>query len=128
MSWAPEGTGLWGQAVRGIFWSGPLWFIAKCGFFIYVQMWIRWTLPRIRIDQVLYSCVQVMFPIALVALVGHALWLMIPADSLIGQGFNIVLGVVGAITAIAIIGIAAYGYANGRRMVGYLAVEQKPGW
>lgn len=106
--------------------SGPLWFIAKCIFMVYVQMWIRWTLPRIRIDQVLYSCVQVMFPIGLVALVGHSCWLLIPEGFFV-SAVNVILAIIGAVVAISIVGIMIYGYLNGRRMVGYLAVEQLPG-
>jgi len=46
---------------------------------VFVQMWLRWTLPRPRIDQVLYACVKVMLPGACVLLLGGALWeLMIP--------------------------------------------------
>jgi hypothetical protein len=41
---------------------------------IYVQMWIRWTLPRPRIDQVLYACVKVLLPLACVLLLGAAIW------------------------------------------------------
>jgi hypothetical protein len=42
-------------------------------------MWIRWTLPRPRIDQVLYACVQVLLPITCVLLLGAALWqLLVP--------------------------------------------------
>lgn len=46
---------------------------------IFVQMWIRWTLPRPRIDQVLYACVKVLLPLACVLLLGAALWqLLVP--------------------------------------------------
>jgi hypothetical protein len=42
-------------------------------------MWLRWTLPRPRIDQVLYACVKVLLPLACVMLLGAALWqLLIP--------------------------------------------------
>jgi hypothetical protein len=41
---------------------------------IFVQMWLRWTLPRPRIDQVLYACVKVLLPLACVLLLGAALW------------------------------------------------------
>src|SRR5205085_653139 len=43
-------------------------FSAKCLGIIYVQMWLRWTLPRPRIDQVLYACVKVLLPLACVLL------------------------------------------------------------
>jgi NADH-quinone oxidoreductase subunit H len=41
---------------------------------IFAQMWLRWTLPRPRIDQVLYACVKVLLPLACVLLLGAALW------------------------------------------------------
>ena len=51
------GDNLLARGINGLLFSGPLWFVAKCVFFLYVQLWLRWTLPRIRIDQVLYACV-----------------------------------------------------------------------
>ena len=38
------------------------WFSAKVMILIFVQIWLRWTLPRIRIDQVLHACVKVLLP------------------------------------------------------------------
>ncbi|HEV8377238.1 MAG TPA: NADH-quinone oxidoreductase subunit NuoH [Tepidisphaeraceae bacterium] len=49
-------------------------FVAKAGIIIFVQMWLRWTLPRPRIDQVLYACVKVLLPLACVILLGATLW------------------------------------------------------
>jgi NADH-quinone oxidoreductase subunit H len=40
----------------------PLWFVAKSTFLVWVQMWFRWTLPRIRIDQVMHACVKYLLP------------------------------------------------------------------
>ena len=44
-------------------------------------MWLRWTLPRPRIDQVLYACVKVLLPLACVLLLGAALWQLLDARS-----------------------------------------------
>jgi len=52
-------------------------FLAKCAILIYVQMWIRWTLPRPRIDQVLYACVKVLLPLACLLLLGAAFWALV---------------------------------------------------
>jgi NADH-quinone oxidoreductase subunit H len=58
---------------------GAAIFVLKCFTIIYVQMWIRWTLPRPRIDQVLYACVKVLLPLTCVLLAGAAVWqLMVP--------------------------------------------------
>jgi NADH-quinone oxidoreductase subunit H len=51
------------------------WVVLKGFGLIFTQMWIRWTLPRIRIDQVLYVCVKVLLPASLITLVGTAVWL-----------------------------------------------------
>lgn len=54
-------------------------FVIKCIAIVFVQMWMRWTLPRPRIDQVLYTCVKVLLPLGCLLLLGAALWqLLIP--------------------------------------------------
>jgi NADH-quinone oxidoreductase subunit H len=54
-------------------------FASKAMAIIFVQMWLRWTLPRPRIDQVLYACVKVLLPMSCVILLGAALWqLLVP--------------------------------------------------
>ncbi|MEO6436074.1 MAG: NADH-quinone oxidoreductase subunit NuoH [Tepidisphaeraceae bacterium] len=49
-------------------------FATKALALIFMQMWIRWTLPRPRIDQVLYACVKVLLPLSCVLLLGGAIW------------------------------------------------------
>lgn len=49
-------------------------FVTKSLAIVFVQMWLRWTLPRPRIDQVLYACVKVLLPLACVLLLGAAVW------------------------------------------------------
>ena len=49
-------------------------FVAKCSLLVLVQMWVRWTFPRPRIDQVLYACVKVLLPMACLLLLGAAVW------------------------------------------------------
>jgi NADH-quinone oxidoreductase subunit H len=39
-----------------------------------VMMWVRWTLPRLRIDQVIITCLKYCTPIAAVMFVGAAFW------------------------------------------------------
>jgi NADH-quinone oxidoreductase subunit H len=47
-----------------------------------VMMWVRWTLPRLRIDQVITTCLKYCVPIAAVAFVGATLWQFLLPDGL----------------------------------------------
>jgi NADH-quinone oxidoreductase subunit H len=43
---------------------GPLWFLLKLGAFIFVFMWLRATLPRLRYDQLMKFGWKVLLPVA----------------------------------------------------------------
>jgi NADH-quinone oxidoreductase subunit H len=49
-------------------------FIGKSWLLVFVMMWVRWTLPRLRIDQVMMTCLKYLLPISCVLLVGVSLW------------------------------------------------------
>jgi NADH-quinone oxidoreductase subunit H len=44
------------------------WFIAKGMVFIFIQMWLRWTLPRFRVDQLMHVCWKILIPFSFVNL------------------------------------------------------------
>lgn len=49
-------------------------FLIKAFILVFIQMWVRWTLPRIRLDQMMYVCWKVLLPISLMCLIGSCLW------------------------------------------------------
>ncbi|MEM1062937.1 MAG: complex I subunit 1 family protein, partial [Planctomycetota bacterium] len=48
--------------------------IGKASVGVLVQIWVRWSLPRLRIDQVMTTCLKYLVPICCVLLLGAALW------------------------------------------------------
>ncbi len=76
-------------------WRGPLlppwlWFLVKVGLVFFVIVWIRTTVPRIRIDQLMALAWKFLFPLALINLLITAveilawpdvsLWLLVPIN------------------------------------------------
>ena len=48
--------------------------LSKATFLVFVQIWLRWTLPRLRIDQVMTTCLKYLVPISCFLFLGAALW------------------------------------------------------
>jgi len=131
-SWGADwGDVWWANGLRGLVFSGPIWFFLKVVFLLYVQLWLRWTLPRIRLDQVLYGCVQVLLPLTMLLVLGVTLWVWADlsgnaAWAGLAAVVRWVLGLIGALFAVGFVVIAAYGFYHRRRLVGNLVVDALP--
>ncbi len=69
------------QSPFGEFLSGPIWgifwFVSKGMIFVFIQIWLRWTLPRLRVDQLMYVAWKVMIPFLFVCVFAVGLILVL---------------------------------------------------
>ena len=127
-AWGEPHAPLGAQLLCGVVFSGPFWFILKAMLLVYLQMWLRWTLPRLRIDQVLFSCVQVILPLTMIVLLASVFWELAlgysAAFTVFSQVISFVLALVGAAIAVAIVLVALAGLRQRRALVGTMGVER----
>ncbi len=57
----------------GIGW-GIFWIVLKTLLVVAVQIWIRWTLPRLRVDQLMSFCWKVLTPLAFLCMLISGIW------------------------------------------------------
>ncbi len=65
------GNALGGYPLRVL---GFLVLMVKAGILVTVQIWVRWTLPRLRIDQVMTTCLKYLVPISCFLFLGATVW------------------------------------------------------
>jgi NADH-quinone oxidoreductase subunit H len=68
-------------------------FIGKAAVLVFVVMWIRWTLPRLRVDQLMDVCWKYLIPIGFLNLLGAALWVWVSGGRSLIQVLGLALGV-----------------------------------
>ncbi len=54
--------------------EGMLWFVLKGLALVFVQIILRWTLPRLRVDQLMHLCWKIFLPVGFVIVVIIAAW------------------------------------------------------
>ncbi|HNW61018.1 MAG TPA: NADH-quinone oxidoreductase subunit NuoH [bacterium] len=81
-------------------------FFIKTSVFVFIVIWVRWTLPRLRVDQLMLMCWKYFVPIGFVCLLGSALCVVLPQTGLwqwfwlgmrlllTGLGFAIAIGLI----------------------------------
>jgi NADH-quinone oxidoreductase subunit H len=67
--WAPLNIGIDGFDAVMNYIPGIVWFFAKAFAVVWLLMWIRWTFPRLRIDQILKLEWKYLMPLSLLNLV-----------------------------------------------------------
>jgi NADH-quinone oxidoreductase subunit H len=82
---------------------GLVIFLGKAWVGCFVVLWARWTLPRLRVDQLMGVCYRYFIPIAFACMLGVALYaLVVPAGSLPDVAVHLVTMAMGAAAVVVL--------------------------
>lgn len=104
-------------------------FIFKCWFLVFVMMWVRWTLPRLRIDQVMMTCLKYLLPISCVLLLGVSVWHLLLPGWLIDLGWWAIFALCMLAVGAMIVKVWSYSSSQPKdAMPGMLRLMNVPGF
>ncbi len=69
-----------------------LTFFLKALAVVFVVIWIRWTLPRVRIDQLMSMCWKYFVPIGFVCVICNAIWMVVFPEGVLFVNYLLFLG------------------------------------
>jgi len=90
-------------------------FFAKTLTLVFVAIWTRWTLPRMRVDQVMTTCWQYLIPIGFVCLMGSALFAILPGEgpwAWFHLAIKLILTALGCASVLFLLWRAVYNHRN----------------
>ena len=103
--------------------GGTFLFLLKSWVLIFIVIWIRWTLPRVRIDQLMTLCWKWLVPISFGMFMITALWVM--ATSTTAGKSPLIPGSVQLIIGIAMFAVWCYVLVFFAKRVKYNVVQSK---
>ncbi len=100
--WMPLHIGIEGFDGVMDYIPGIVWFLAKTFFIVWLLMWVKWTFPRLRIDQILTLEWKYLMPVALANII---LMTICVAFHFAGHVYVSLVVVLAAIVLVAVVGV-----------------------
>lgn len=77
--------------LSGVPGAGAILLAVKWSLLLILMLWIRWTFPRLRLDQIMHLCLKVLLPLSFVCFLGSAVWTIL-AEAIFGIFPMLVIG------------------------------------